>query len=456
MSSKKYILIVSLFLILNSQFVYSKNIPINFKNTDIKSIIRLASKILNKNIIFYEQLQGHVTFYSKKSFTKKEFLVFVKDILKNKGYQLIEERNYYKIVKKDDAMIRMVKVKHLHINNVEKLLHTMISKNELKISSMKNKNFIILRGKKDILDKFETLIHSLDKEPYQVFVKARIIEVNNASIDEVGIKYGIKGAHYSNGNLLTFASNLNSMNNQATLPLKGFNLAIPNVNSILALGASISLLSQNRALNIISEPSILCLNNQESSIYVGETKSIKTGSTTTDGGTVNNTYVRENIGLILKVKPRISSKNKVLLNIHTVLENASLTKTTNDQPDTFKKEINTVSLVQNGQSIILGGLIENKSEKGKNDVPFISSIPLLGNLFKHNDKVVLKKNLVVIITPYVVSNSNDITFLREQLVKLTELENKYLQDKLNYLNKKEEKITKNNNYYEDFQHKYFN
>ncbi len=156
------------------------------------------------------------------------------------------------------------------------------------------------------------------------------------------------------------------------------------MSSGLALGASINLLKQSGALDIVSEPSILAINNKESSIYVGETISIKVSSSVTDGGTVKENFEREDVGLTLKVKPRISNETKVILDIETTLEGVKTTQTISGNADTSKKQIKTTAILNNGESVIIGGLIENKSEKTEQKVPVLGDVPLFGELFKNS------------------------------------------------------------------------
>ena len=212
------------------------------------------------------------------------------------------------------------------------------------------------------------------------------------------------------------------------------------MTSGLALGASISLLNKDGALDIVSEPSILAINNKESSIYVGSTISIKTSSTVTDGGTTNDNYEREDVGLTLTVKPRVSNDNKVTLEIHTILEDVDSTDTVSGNADTTKKEVKTTAIVNNGESVILGGLIEDKEEGTESKIPFLGDIPVLGNLFTHNSTAVRKRRLVIIITPYIIPKSKDLTYVRDQLSQLKNLEDKYLKDSL--LRLKENQINK--------------
>ena len=202
-------------------------------------------------------------------------------------------------------------------------------------------------------------------------------------------------------------------------------------------------------MDIVSEPSILALNNKESFIYVGEKISMQTSSSVTDGGTQRTNYEREDIGLTLKVKPRVSSDTKLTLEINTLLENLKARSVGVSNPDTLKKEINTTAILSNGESVIIGGLIENKNEIVEEKVPVLGDIPVLGGLFKNESNLNRKNNLVIIVTPYIIQKNQDITYIRDKLTKLKALEERYLEESLSDL--KVELKSKNENKIEDTQ-----
>ena len=208
----------------------------------------------------------------------------------------------------------------------------------------------------------------------------------------------------------------------------------------------INLLKENYALDIVSEPSILCINNQECSIYVGETISVKTSNTLSSGGLSKDSFKREDIGLSLKVKPRISNKNKVMLHIEAILEGVTNRVSVSGNPDTSKKEIKTTAIVNNGESVIIAGLIENKIEITNTKVPLLGDIPFFGNLFKNKNENKAQTSLVIIITPYIIPKSKDLSYVREQLSELKILERKYTKElELRLLkNKLKNKLQKQN------------
>lgn len=298
------------------------------------------------------------------------------------------------------------------------------------VSSDEESNSVILMGQRDELEYYKELVGKLDTDRQQVYVQAKIIEISETGLKNVGIQYGLTGFASSTGGLATFTSNLNG-GSVPTIALSSSNIGGLNPLTLkngLALGATINLLNQNKAADIVSEPSLLCLNNKESSFYVGKKMSIKTGTTTTTGGTISDNTTREDIGLTLKVKPRISNGDKVTLDINTIVEDVDRTKTTNGQPDTTKKDIKTTAIVNNGESIILGGYIWDKKEMTEDKVPLLGDIPFLGALFRNTYETKDKINLVVVITPYIVPKTKDLTYVRNQLAELKILEDKYTKE----------------------------
>ncbi|WP_418187538.1 type II secretion system protein GspD [Aliarcobacter lanthieri] len=111
-----------------------------------------------------------------------------------------------------------------------------------------------------------------------------------------------------------------------------------------------------------------------------------------------------------------------------------------DNPDTHKKEINTTAILNNGESVIIGGLIENKSENVEEKIPVLGDIPVVGNLFKNETNINRKNNLVIIVTPYLVPKNKDLTYIRDKLTELKNLEDRYLEESLKYLDKSEKVV----------------
>ncbi|MEA3554867.1 MAG: type II and III secretion system protein:NolW [Campylobacterota bacterium] len=438
--------LILLICILNISLYSKEKVNINFNNLEIKEFIKIASKVINQNILITTDIKGKVNYISSKPTYKDEIIDILKYILKSKGYILVDTKGLLRVVKVDNdieqiskKVVEVIYLKNTESKSILKIISNITDNKEYKnkndkpnISSAEDINAIIVIAKKDDTSYIKELITKLDVNRQQVYVQARIIEISEQRTKEVGVKYGLLGGKSSSSGLLTFAASMGGNPIAINTPSIGLNL--PNLDKGLALGATINLLNQNGAANIVSEPSLLCINNKESSIYVGETRSIKSGTTTTSGGNINDTYNRIDIGLTLKVKPRISDKNKVLLEISTKLEDVGQT-TTNGQPNTTKKDLVTTAIVDNGESIILGGYVKSKKEYKIDKVPFLGDIPMIGELFKNNKEFKDKINLVIIITPYIVPKTKNLSYVRDNLAKLKQLEEQYTKNRINKLQK---------------------
>lgn len=407
---------------------------VKFKNLDLKDLIKVSSKILDKNILVRTDIKGKVDFISVKPISKKQLLEVLKNSLESFGYELIDKDSFFIIKEKKQekkqkkiehkVITKVIALKNIQVEQLKKILQNFktINKYEkLFISSDNESNSLILIGKVQIIQNIEELVKKLDKDEPQIFLKAKIVELNSNLVNKVGLRYGLLSGKTSNSGIFTIASNLNS-NEAVDFDISSIGLSIPTLKSSISLGATLSLLHQNYALKIVSEPSILCINNKKSTIYVGQSISLQTSSTTTSGGNTSYSFERKDVGLKLEVKPRLKADdNKVRLYINTILEGVK-NSTTNNQPDTTKKSVSTFAVVSNGESIILGGLVENRNEKLDDEVPYFSSLPIIGNLFKHKNSSSKQSNLVIVITPYIIPKNKDITFIREELAKLEKLE----------------------------------
>ena len=155
---------------------------------------------------------------------------------------------------------------------------------------------------------------------------------------------------------------------------------------------------------------------------MGETQSIltQTSIATAANSLPTQNYSREDIGLTLKVKPRISADNKVSLEVSVISED--VIGGAAGQPTTTKREVTTSSIVMNGETVIIGGLSKDKVSDEMIKIPLLGDIPILGIPFRHTSTKHDKTSLVIMLTPYIVNKSEDLAALRNALGKLSILE----------------------------------
>ncbi len=307
-------------------------------------------------------------------------------------------------------------------------------------------NAIIVYATENELKEIRSVVNSLDTERQQVYVVAKIVEIKDDKARDLGAKYEILSGIAGGAGLYGISAKLGGVLNPLTqaASLFGDGIKVPqNLSKALAMGVTISLFDNNNAAKILSEPSILCINNKESSIYVGQTQSILTQSTAAATTTAIPTqnFSREDIGLTLKVKPRISADDKVSLEVSVVSED--VVGGTAGQPTTTKREVATSSIVMNGETVIIGGLSKDKVSDDVIKIPLLGDIPILGIPFRHTSTKHNKTSLVIMLTPYIVKKSEDLASLRDALGKLSVLENELAkQFEVDYMDGKYTKQTR--------------
>ncbi len=303
------------------------------------------------------------------------------------------------------------------------------------ISSSDEINAIIVVGVPIVIKGMKIIIDELDKEKFQVYIQARIIEINKKNSEALGVKYGFAGGDVSSSGLYAMSANFGSADlttAAATAVIEALGAIGSGGSSALALGATIDFLQTNGASRSVSNPSILCVNNKESSIYVGKTISIVSGSVTSGTTSaipgVTSSYKREDVGLTLKIKPRVSSSDKVTLDVETILENVIDDGANNatKQPVTSKQEVKTQAILRHGESIIIGGLVKSFDSTSVSKVPLLGDIPWIGEyLFSSTSTSTEEDNLVVILTPYVIDKSEKLSQLQKELGMLTQIQKEY-------------------------------
>lgn len=359
----------------------------------------------------------------------------------------------------------VIRLKNSNVEEMEKILSKLVSQmnsvvvktrkkggkppsKAMVVSDLERNSLIILATGEQIKNIRET-IKKIDVPQAQVYVKARIVEINTNLAEQIGMRYGFEGGKITSQGLFSAAANMGASSLMISQNLLGFldnqttrydnngNAYTSNekpfkfedgITQVLSLGAKLDLLKQNGAAHVLSEPSVLCTNNKEATIQVGQTQSILTQAqqSTQGQGNIINNYSREDIGITLKVKPRLSSNNKVTLEVEAEIEDILPGSSASaDRPTTTKRKVVTNAIVNNGETIILGGLI--KSSGGKNDtkVPLLGDIPLVGELFKSDADMQTKVNVVIYLTPYIVKRSGDLKRLRTALTELESIQTRY-------------------------------
>jgi general secretion pathway protein D len=276
-------------------------------------------------------------------------------------------------------------------------------------------NALVIRAEPSEIQELENIIKQLDQRRAQVMIEAAIVEVDDDTSKGLGIQWALFNKNGTVPGILTNFSDVgasaSSIFNAITAKtaispaVGGGTLAFGKINQkSLSWGGLIQALSAKAGVNLLSTPKIITMDNQESSIIVGQNIPVITGQSTSTGSGVSNpftTVAREDIGIKLKVTPSISDGGTVRLKI--MQENSSISNSTSASGIiTNKSEIKTNILADDGETIVLGGLIKDEIKKKVSKVPLLGDIPFLGTLFRSSSDSHSKKNLLVFLRPTIL------------------------------------------------------
>ncbi len=265
------------------------------------------------------------------------------------------------------------------------------------------------------------VIDKLDARRAQVFVEALIVEVSTNKASEFGIQWqdlsgindtgvrGVGGTNFNTGgnsnNIIGAAQNITALGTGLNIGIMKGQIRFGGVD-IINLGVLARALEADGNVNILSTPNILTIDNEEAKIVVGQNVPFITGTqTATTGGLTNpfQTIERKDVGLQLKVKPTVSEGGTVKLTLSQ--EVSSLGANTVAGFITNKRSIDSTILVDDGQIIVLGGLIQDEVRVNVDQVPVLGNIPFFGNLFKYEKRTRDKVNLMVFIRPVILRDT---------------------------------------------------
>ncbi len=271
-----------------------------------------------------------------------------------------------------------------------------------------NTNTVIINAPPTVMRSMKAVVRELDKRPTQVLVEAMIAEVDASDLAQLGINFGT----VATGNQVGEDTSQSSSNDGTSAMFQN-GIAIISKDGLQDLQGVITALQNTQNADILSTPSVVVLNNHEAKIEVGQQISVLDSNFPNNaGGTTNatpyNTFKQEKVALHLYVTPSISQSHTVQLTIsqgNDTLQNPQDPTTT---PVINISNIDTSVLVNSGDTLVLGGLIQNQDASGvANGLPFLSHIPILGYLFGRHSHGTQKKMLMVFIRPVILHTPHE-------------------------------------------------
>jgi general secretion pathway protein D len=287
-------------------------------------------------------------------------------------------------------------------------------------------NALIITAPEAVFANIKAVVEQLDVRRAQVMVEVLIAELQEDKAAEFGIQWlyldGLNGNKSSglgafgntspSSNIGAVASNPSSVAQGLNLGLVKGVINVPGIGEIVNLSVLARALVTTTNATILATPNLLTLDNEESRIAVGSNVPFLTGqfTLTGDANTASpfQTIERKDVGLTLKVKPQISQGGAVRLQIFEEISkvrqgsSADPTLATTD-----KRTLESTVLVDDGQIIVLGGLIQDAVQEGEDSVPILGDLPLLGNLFRYTTRNQVRTNLMIFLRPVILRNADD-------------------------------------------------
>ena len=293
-------------------------------------------------------------------------------------------------------------------------------------------NSLIITAPEPMYRQLRAMIDQLDSRRAQVYIETMIVEVSGDDSAEFGFQWqgllgrlgnnyvGALGTNFgSTGNIidLSLGTAAVTQGTTTTLPTanplgNGFNIGVlRNINGLYTLAAVAKALQARADTNIVSTPNLVTLDNEEAKIIVGSNVPFVTGQFTNTGTSTTSpfqTIERKDVGITLRIKPQIGENGTVRMTLFqesSSLASATAPGTSNAGPTTNKKSIESTIVVDDGQILVLGGLIEDSVTVDKSKVPLLGDIPYLGALFRSETRTKKRTNQMVFLRPVVMRDA---------------------------------------------------
>ncbi|OGR26125.1 MAG: type II secretion system protein GspD [Desulfobacterales bacterium RIFOXYA12_FULL_46_15] len=297
---------------------------------------------------------------------------------------------------------------------------------KVKIMADKATNSLIIMADKEDYPVLEEVINKLDIPRAMVYIECLIMEVNTSRGLNIGTEWkasqgygndsgvafgGFGGTNTSTGYPNLTGASTAGTSGSSTLPT-GFSVGILGKKFSIGgvtfpdIQAVVQAFQNDKDVHILSTPQILTTENEEASITVGKNVPFQTRSTAESGTATYNSFEYKDVGISLKITPQISKDKLVRLNVAQELTklDSSASQSSPDRPTTFKRQIQTTIIVEDANSVVIGGLIDESLTKTEYKTPCLGDVPVMGWAFKSVSKGEEKTNLYVFLTPRVVKN----------------------------------------------------
>ncbi|MDG2953897.1 type IV pilus secretin PilQ [Bisgaard Taxon 10/6] len=385
-------------------------LSLKLDNTDLAQLLRSAAKI--KQLDFWQE--NGIYYLNRKHSSSSE----------SADFNTPEAADIP--ITPAEPKLETVTVK-LHYAKASEVMKSLTAGNGALVSDIGRLTFddrsnqLIIQDDKQSIRNIKKLIAELDKPIEQIAIEARIVTMNDESLKELGVRWGMfeptAGAHKVSGSLAAngFADITNNLNVNfatATMPAGSVALQVAKINGRL-LDLELTALEQEKNVEIIASPRLLTTNKKSASIKQGT----EIPYVVTNGKNDTQSVEFREAVLGLEVTPHISQNNAILMDL-IVSQNSPGNRVSYGENSEVvsidKQEIQTQVFAKDGETIVLGGVFHDTVTKGNNKVPVLGDIPVIKHLFSNDSERRQKRELVIFVTPHILKNGETLEQLKHK------------------------------------------
>ncbi|NTW58093.1 MAG: hypothetical protein HGA43_02850 [Nitrospirae bacterium] len=390
-----------------------KPITLNFKNTNIKEVFELLSKLSGINILFDEEIRA------------QPVTVFVKDVSFQYALNLLLSTNklFMKKVSADTIIIipktkakmdqyQDLVMKTFYLNNAKSkdmvnLLRSMLDTKKVYVNEVLNS--ITVRDTPEKIKLVEKIIAANDLKEAEVILDVEILEISRTKALSYGWNFqpGLTiGASVSGTKLTPENPSISNVGVTQGISLSQFRSATSD-NIVLTLPSLLlTLIKQDADAQTLANPRVRVLNNKQAKFHIGDKIPIQTTtSQATVAGTVVSTFEYKDVGIKLTIDPNVHLSNTVTLKMNLEISSLGEPIDFGNNQKQYKfgtRNVDTTINLRDGETVIIGGLIKDEERKSSNKVPLLGDIPVVGKLFSRSDDGTIKTDILMSITPNIV------------------------------------------------------
>jgi type II secretory pathway component GspD/PulD (secretin) len=315
-----------------------------------------------------------------------------------------------------EEKLLILKVIDLNFADAEELVQTLtpllaseLNSSRIDVSAHQSANQVILSGPLGLLSQAEAIIAEMDRMPRQVYVDAIIAEISDDSMQKLGLQFSINAGSVSSSLVSgQTGNNVGALAGDAFLTgaVGGMISIGAGAKTIPDIGIMIDALQGDTDNRILATPSLMTTENKESTILIGQNVPFITGQFTNQQGSGSapfQTIKREDLGTILKLKPKIGKNGDIVMEIWQEISRIDQSAAVLSDVVTVKRQISTVVSAKEGETVAIGGLRVEQEEIGVSKVPVLGDLPVLGMLFRQESSKTVSRNLAIFLRPTLVS-----------------------------------------------------